>query len=217
MARPNSKAAAPNPTRPHASKATGASRKRSSTTTSKVTKSKRKRPSSVTSPRAAEASREQNQQLVKRKRGRPRTSHASSTHNDEPSTAADRREESEDDDGFSGPPQPRRDFSFLKARQTRIQQDVILNEWKQLPPSIHPRIRDVLVTAKRSTVRPSRSSKKADEADAAVESLQRRILSRLPSMPFPPNSKEINFDLEKLLEKAASHDSPHARYVADTW
>jgi hypothetical protein len=97
-----------------------------------------------------------------------------------------------------------RPFVYLKARTRKIPQDKITSEWKALTAPAQDKVRDILTIARRSVVNTSRNGKRAQQTDEAVEALMERLLQRLPRMPFPPRTKELNFDLDKLLEQSVS-------------
>ena len=97
-----------------------------------------------------------------------------------------------------------RPFVYLRARTRKIPQDKITSEWKALTAPSQDKVRDILMIAKRSMVNALRNGKRAQQADEAVEALMERLLQRLPRMPFPPRTKELNFDLDKLLEQSVS-------------
>jgi hypothetical protein len=75
------------------------------------------------------------------------------------------------------------------------------------------RIRDLLTTAKRTVVSGTQSQKRSEEADAVVGALMGKMVKRLPRMPFPPNVKEVNFDMDKLLERSVSGHAPNRRFL----
>jgi hypothetical protein len=95
-------------------------------------------------------------------------------------------------------------YTYLTAQTRRIPQDIVASEWVALPLPARQRFKDVLTTAKRAVVSCTRSQKRNAEAEAVIGALMDSLSNRLPRMPFPPNSKELNFDLEKLLERSVS-------------
>jgi kinetochore protein Fta7 len=112
-------------------------------------------------------------------------------------------EETQDDIDYSTVPQ-NRPYVYLKARTRKIPQDKITSEWKSLAAPSQEKIKDILTVARRSVVHNTRNKKRADQGDEAVRALLQSLLHRLPRMPFPPKTKELNFDLDKLLEQSVS-------------
>jgi hypothetical protein len=109
------------------------------------------------------------------------------------------------EDSFEeAPPATRRDYSYLRAKTRRVPKQTVQSTWRSLPQPVQQRVRDVVLTAKRSVVYNYRSQQKSLEANTVIGELQKVLLKRLPRMPFPPNTKEGNFDLEKLLDRSVS-------------
>jgi hypothetical protein len=110
-------------------------------------------------------------------------------------------EETQDDIDYSTVPQ-NRPYVYLKARTRKIPQDKITSEWKSLTTPSQEKVRDILTVARRSVVHNTRNKKRANQGDEAVRELLQSLLRKLPRMPFPPKTKELNFDLDKLLEQS---------------
>jgi kinetochore protein Fta7 len=96
---------------------------------------------------------------------------------------------------------PRQEFSYLKPRTRQVPQDVITRQWRALPESAQQQVRSIVNAAKRSVTYSSRDLKRAHEAEVALDRVIRLIHQRLPRMPFPKNSKDVHFDLDKVLER----------------
>jgi hypothetical protein len=107
----------------------------------------------------------------------------------------------------------RKSYTYLTARTRRIPQATVAAEWQALPGPAQQRAKDLLTTAKRTVVSGTQSQKRNEEADAVIGVLMSKIVKRLPRMPFPPNVKEVNFDLDKLLERSVSRHAPVRRFL----
>ncbi|MCJ1259402.1 hypothetical protein MMC24_007239 [Lignoscripta atroalba] len=91
-------------------------------------------------------------------------------------------------------------FAALRPRLRHVQQDVIKTKWEVLPESVQERVREVFKSVERPVIYKHREERRKIEAQVAVGSIVRTLGKRLPRMPFPPNTKEVQFNYESLLE-----------------
>jgi hypothetical protein len=98
----------------------------------------------------------------------------------------------------------RKPFVYLKAKTRQIPQEKITTEWRNPTTASQEKIREILTIAKRSIVHVTKNKKRVQQAEEAVETVMQKMMKKVPLMPFPPRTKEINFDLEKLLEQSVS-------------
>ncbi|KAF2497689.1 hypothetical protein BU16DRAFT_482847 [Lophium mytilinum] len=62
-------------------------------------------------------------------------------------------------------------------------------------------IKNIFKTALRPVVASRRDERRRLEAEQVVGAMIRKLEQRLPKMPFPPNTKDTDFDLEKVVER----------------
>ncbi|OCL12131.1 hypothetical protein AOQ84DRAFT_360907 [Glonium stellatum] len=92
-------------------------------------------------------------------------------------------------------------FQHLKARTRNIPQNVVASKWA--PPSqlVQQQVRELFKAAKRPVILSRRDDRRRLEAETILGAVVRKLEDRLPKMPFPPKTKEVHFDLEKLIER----------------
>ncbi|KAF2762129.1 Sec6-domain-containing protein [Pseudovirgaria hyperparasitica] len=95
----------------------------------------------------------------------------------------------------------RREFPHLKPRTRYIPQSVVKSKWTHLSVSAQDQVKEIFKAAKWPVVASRKDEKHRREAEAILGQLVQRLETRLPNMPFPPKTKELHFDLEKLMER----------------
>ena len=95
-------------------------------------------------------------------------------------------------------------FQHLKPRTRNIPQDVVASKW--VPPSqlVQQQVRELFKSAKRPVILSRRDDRRRLEAETILGAVVRKLEDRLPKMPFPPKTKDVHFDLEKLIEQNVS-------------
>lgn len=95
-------------------------------------------------------------------------------------------------------------FQHLKPRTRNIPQDVVASKW--VPPSqlVQQQVRELFKAAKRPVILSRRDDRRRLEAETILEAVVRKLEDQLPKMPFPPKTKDVHFDLEKLIERNVS-------------
>lgn len=106
-----------------------------------------------------------------------------------------------EDEGYKLSKRQRLEFAYLKPKTRQISQRLVTKQWRALPESAQQQVRAIVNAAKRSVTYSSRDLNRAQEAEKALERLLRLLHHRLPRMPFPKNSKDAHFDLDKILER----------------
>jgi hypothetical protein len=103
-------------------------------------------------------------------------------------------------------PQARPTYSRLKPRMMGIPEDQIKAEWRRLKPPAQEKVKELFISIRRGVVSTAGagSEKKLAEANDSLEALMRKLMGKVPAMPFPPRTKEISFDLDKLSEQSVS-------------
>lgn len=95
-------------------------------------------------------------------------------------------------------------FQHLKPRTRNIPQDVVASKW--VPPSqlVQQQVRELFKAAKRPVILSRRDDRRRLEAETILGAVVRKLEDQLPKMPFPPKTKDVHFDLEKLIERNVS-------------
>jgi hypothetical protein len=110
------------------------------------------------------------------------------------------------DDNENPNPQSKPTYSHLRPKKRLIPEDQIQSEWRRLKPPAQEKVRDLLTTVKRGVVSTAGAGneKKMQEADEALDGFIRKLTGKIPAMPFPPKTREVNFDLDRLTEQGVS-------------
>ncbi|KAL1982144.1 hypothetical protein VTN96DRAFT_8319 [Rasamsonia emersonii] len=114
---------------------------------------------------------------------------------------APKRKRSDDDDGATA--QNKR-FAYLKPRVRHISQRTIKSKWTTLPEPVQEKVREMFRSLERPVIVRHRDERKRIEAQTAVAAVVKNLGRRLPRMPFPPVTKDTNFDYESLLHEHRS-------------
>lgn len=125
---------------------------------------------------------------------------ASDTH----SAPTSRKRKSPDSGTEEGLPRKRSStqrFAYLKPQTRRISQEHIRAEWKSLPKPARQQVRDIFLTAKRTTLNQVTEGTRRREAEFVVNDVLRRLEKQLPRMPFPPGTKVGQLNLDGILEQ----------------
>jgi hypothetical protein len=96
---------------------------------------------------------------------------------------------------------PRKRFQYLRPRTRQIPQNVITRQWKLMSDSTSHQIREIFRMAKRPIIMAQRNEIKRKEVDEILRGLVHKLEKRCPRIPFPPKTKDMHFDLDKLLEE----------------
>ena len=95
----------------------------------------------------------------------------------------------------------RQGFAYLKPKTRQLPQAQVTKQWKALPEAAQQQVSTIVNAAKRSVAYSSRDINRAREAEMILDRLVRLIQQRLPRMPFPKNSKDHHFNLEKVIKR----------------
>ncbi|KAF2096419.1 hypothetical protein NA57DRAFT_78025 [Rhizodiscina lignyota] len=96
---------------------------------------------------------------------------------------------------------PHKRFQYLKPRTRRISQNLITSKWTPLPAPAQQQVRELFKAAKRPVILARHDERRKREAEVVLDHMVTRLEKQLPRMPFPPKSKEGDFDLDGLVEK----------------
>ncbi|KAK7607823.1 CENP-Q, a CENPA-CAD centromere complex subunit-domain-containing protein [Phyllosticta paracitricarpa] len=97
-------------------------------------------------------------------------------------------------------PKPRIKFPHLKAQTRNIPKSTIASKWKAASIPAQQAARNLLVTAKRAVMLDRHDNKRRTEAEIKLASVLRNLEKKLPRVPFPPRTRESQFDLDKVME-----------------
>ncbi|KAI9677696.1 MAG: hypothetical protein M1829_002468 [Trizodia sp. TS-e1964] len=96
---------------------------------------------------------------------------------------------------------PRVRFAMLEPQIKRVRKDVLMTKWSTLGEAPKQAVKELWKSIERPVVNVSRDEKKRTEAAAVVGGIRRKLGARLSRWPFPPNTKELHFDYERLLNE----------------
>ncbi|KAJ5753417.1 uncharacterized protein N7511_007570 [Penicillium nucicola] len=106
-----------------------------------------------------------------------------------------KRKHSDDEDHNS------KRYAYLKPHVRHVPEKTIKSKWTTLPEPVQERVRDIFHSLERPVIMRSQNERKRIEAQGAVQAVVRNLGKRLPRMPFPPATKESNFDYESALNE----------------
>lgn len=108
-----------------------------------------------------------------------------------------------DDDELEEPTQPAKKKAYLRLKPYTKQftTDTISSDWRIMPQSAQDQMKAIIVRAKRMIVGRAGDLRKAAEVEQALDPLAKRLDRRLPRMPYPPRTKDVHFDMDKMLER----------------
>ncbi|KAJ5702999.1 CENP-A-nucleosome distal centromere subunit CENP-Q [Penicillium malachiteum] len=109
-----------------------------------------------------------------------------------------KRKHSGDEDGKNDAPKR---FAYLKPQIRRVPEKTIKSKWTTLPEPVQDKVREMFHALERPVVMRQPNEKKRIEAQSAVQAVVRNLGKRLPRMPFPPITKDSNFDYESALDE----------------
>ncbi|KAK2806622.1 hypothetical protein FQN51_006588 [Onygenales sp. PD_10] len=95
----------------------------------------------------------------------------------------------------------RKRFAMLKPRTRHIAEHTIKTKWTTLPDSVQEKVKELFRSIERPVITRHRDERKRIDAQAAVVAVRRNLGRRLPRMPFPPATKDADFDYETALEE----------------
>ncbi|OAX84288.1 hypothetical protein ACJ72_01353 [Emergomyces africanus] len=94
----------------------------------------------------------------------------------------------------------RKRFAILKPRTRHISERTIKTKWTTLPDSVQEKVKELFRSIERPVITRHRDERKRIEAQAAVVAVRKNLGRRLPRMPFPPGTKDTDFDYEAGLD-----------------
>ncbi|KAJ5081880.1 CENP-A-nucleosome distal centromere subunit CENP-Q [Penicillium alfredii] len=95
-------------------------------------------------------------------------------------------------------------FAYLKPHVRRVPEKTIKSKWTTLPEPVQDKVRDMFHSLERPVIVRQQNERKRIEAQGAVQAVVRNLGRRLPRMPFPPITKDSNFDYESALDEHRS-------------
>ncbi|PGH23464.1 hypothetical protein AJ80_02418 [Polytolypa hystricis UAMH7299] len=93
----------------------------------------------------------------------------------------------------------RKRFAILKPRVRHIPEHTIKTQWTTLPESVQDKVNELFQAIERPVITRHRDERKRIEAQSAVAAVRKNLGKRLPRMPFPPSTKDVDFDFEAAL------------------
>ncbi|KAJ5172840.1 hypothetical protein N7492_005433 [Penicillium capsulatum] len=95
----------------------------------------------------------------------------------------------------------RKRYAYLKPHVRRVPEKTIKSKWTTLPAPVQDKVRDLFQALERPVIMRQQNERKRIEAQSAVQAVVRNLGRRLPRMPFPPATKDSNFDYESALDE----------------
>ncbi|KAF3394334.1 hypothetical protein F1880_004700 [Penicillium rolfsii] len=95
----------------------------------------------------------------------------------------------------------RRSYAYLKPSVRRIPEKTVKTKWTTLPEPVQDKVRDLFHSLERPVIVRQQNEQKRIEAQTAVRAVVHNLGKRLPRMPFPPITKDSNFDYESALNE----------------
>ncbi|CAL5869839.1 uncharacterized protein PFLUO_LOCUS4070 [Penicillium psychrofluorescens] len=92
-------------------------------------------------------------------------------------------------------------YVYLKPHTRRVPEKTIKAKWTTLPEPVQEKVRDLFHALERPVIVRQQNERKRIEAQTAVQAVVRTLGRRLPRMPFPPITKDSNFDYESALNE----------------
>ncbi|CAF9932922.1 MAG: hypothetical protein GOMPHAMPRED_006704 [Gomphillus americanus] len=90
-------------------------------------------------------------------------------------------------------------YTKLKPETRQIEATVIENKWRNTTSAAQAKVKTVLSLVERPVINANREPERRKEAQASLAALSRIMETRLPHVPFPPETKEWHFDYEAIL------------------
>ncbi|KAJ5569425.1 uncharacterized protein N7459_008855 [Penicillium hispanicum] len=112
-----------------------------------------------------------------------------------------KRKRPDDGDNDPGAEASRKRYAYLKPHVRRVPEKTIKSKWTTLPEPVQDKVRDMFHALERPVIGRHRNEQKRIEAQSAVQAVVRNLGRRLPRMPFPPITKDSNFDYESALDE----------------
>ncbi|KAJ5123883.1 CENP-A-nucleosome distal centromere subunit CENP-Q [Penicillium bovifimosum] len=106
----------------------------------------------------------------------------------------------DDDDAEEDPKR----YAYLKPQVRRVPEKTIKSKWAPLPEPVQEKVKDMFHSLERPVIMRNQNERKRIEAQSAVQAVVRNLGKRLPRMPFPPITKDSNFDYESALNEHRS-------------
>ncbi|KAJ6150512.1 CENP-A-nucleosome distal centromere subunit CENP-Q [Penicillium samsonianum] len=95
-------------------------------------------------------------------------------------------------------------YAYLKPHVRRVPEKTIKSKWAPLPEPVQEKVMDMFHSLERPVIMRNQNERKRIEAQGAVQAVVRNLGKRLPRMPFPPITKDSNFDYESALNEHRS-------------
>ncbi|CAG8285857.1 unnamed protein product [Penicillium olsonii] len=92
-------------------------------------------------------------------------------------------------------------YAYLKPQVRRVPEKTIKSKWAPLPEPVQENVREMFHSLERPVIMRNQNERKRIEAQGAVQAVVRNLNKRLPRMPFPPVTKDSNFDYESALNE----------------
>ncbi|OJD17224.1 hypothetical protein AJ78_02661 [Emergomyces pasteurianus Ep9510] len=111
-----------------------------------------------------------------------------------------KRKQRSDEADELGEEHNRKRFAILKPRTRHIAERTIKTKWTTLPDSVQEKVKELFRSIERPVITRHRDERKRIEAQTAVLAVRKNLGRRLPRMPFPPGTKDADFDYEVALD-----------------
>ncbi|CAG8001834.1 unnamed protein product [Penicillium nalgiovense] len=98
-------------------------------------------------------------------------------------------------------------YAYLKPHVRRVPEKTIKSKWAPLSEPVQEKVMGMFHSLERPVIMRNHNERKRIEAQGAVQAVVRNLGKRLPRMPFPPITKDSNFDYESALNEHRSLES----------
>ncbi|KAL7275569.1 hypothetical protein RUND412_001495 [Rhizina undulata] len=129
----------------------------------------------------------------------------------------DEEEEEEEEEDGNGQRKGSK-MPMLKPRIRSVPQEVVTTKWGSLSEKGQEEVIEVLKLVERPVIMTFRKESKRVEAQTVLQGLMRKLRSSLPKLPVPPTGKDVNLNLEKLIDKNRELEAllePDMRHISE--
>ena len=88
----------------------------------------------------------------------------------------------------------------LEPQIRRIAPEIVNAQWTNLSPAAQDHMRHMLRDTARPVLMRYREGERRIEAQAAIDDFLQSVDRKLPRFPFPPSTRDVHFEYEKMLD-----------------
>ncbi|RPA87003.1 hypothetical protein BJ508DRAFT_94447 [Ascobolus immersus RN42] len=90
---------------------------------------------------------------------------------------------------------------ILRNKTRNISRAVIDKRWRPMAPEVQERVKEIMESVERPIIASFRTEKKRREGQEVLGKAVRKLRQALVQLPVPTTTKDLHFNLEKLLEE----------------